>query len=187
MSLKNIRKVSLLLIICFNFCFSQYKAIVTPLLNEEYAKNLIDFIKKAKKSIKVIMFETSYYKEYPESISNQILREVVNAKKRGIEVEIILELSKFENIKRKNFEAAKFLAENGIKVYFDRENKTTHSKLLIIDNKYIFIGSHNWNYYALEKNNETSVLIDSEKVADLYIQYFSQIKKECRIFLAPLN
>ena len=188
MLLKNIRKFSLFLFFFLNLSFAQFKATVIPLLNERYSKDVLNYIRKAEKSIYVIMFQTGYYPEYAESITNQILREIVNAYKRGVKVEVILDLSKYyENVDKKNFETAKFLAKNGIKVYFDKEDKTTHSKLLIIDGKYVFIGSHNWNYYALEKNNETSVLIESEEVANAFIDYFNEIKKECKIFLAPLN
>ncbi|HOK55769.1 MAG TPA: phospholipase D-like domain-containing protein [bacterium] len=187
MLLKNIKKFSLFLILFFNLVFAQFKANVTPLLNENYSKSILNFIKRAEKSIYVIMFQTGYYSEYAESISNQILREIVNAYKRDVKVEVILDLSTMSNVKEKNFETAKFLAENGIKVYFDKADKTTHSKLLIVDDKYVFIGSHNWNYYALEKNNETSILIESEETARVFINYFNEVKKECRIFLAPLN
>jgi len=188
MLLKNIKKFSLLLILFLNLTFAQIKATVTPLFNEKYSKEVLNYIKKAEKSIHLIMFQTGYYPEHGESISNQILREIINAYKKGVKVEVILDASKhYEDVEKKNFETAKFLAKNGIKVYFDREDKTTHSKLLIIDGKYVFIGSHNWNYYALEKNNETSILIESEEVAKEFIDYFNEVKKECKIFIAPLN
>lgn len=187
MLLKNFKKFSLFFFLIFALCFPQYKGTITPLINNDYAVNLLNYIKRAQKTIYVIMFQTGYYSQFAESITNQILRELVNAKARGVKVEIILELSTIKDVKEKNFETAKFLAENGVKVYFDREDKTTHSKLVIIDENFVFIGSHNWNYYALEKNNETSVLIESKEVADLFINYFNQIKKECKIFVSPTN
>ncbi|MCM8784691.1 MAG: phospholipase D-like domain-containing protein [Candidatus Omnitrophica bacterium] len=190
MLLKNIRKISLVFFFLCNFSYVQIqnKITVTPLLNEKYSSNVLSFIKKSEKSIYIIMFETGYYPEYAESISNQILRELINAYKRNVKIEVILDLSKYPNVREKNFKTAKFLAENGINVYFDNENKTTHSKLLIIDEKYVFIGSHNWNYYSLEKNNETSVLIESEEIAKIFIDYFKEIKKkECKIFISPVK
>jgi len=181
---KNIKKFSFLIfsLIIFNVSFSQFTGIVSPLFNEKYGVTLLSHIKNAKKSIFIVMFQTGYYPEFPEGISNQILKELVNAKKKGVNVEIILDLSKYEDVKKKNLEVAKFLTENGINVYFDREDKTTHTKLLIIDDKYIFIGSHNLNYHALEKNNEVSVLIESEELTKVFLDYFNQIKKECKIF-----
>ncbi|MFN4226840.1 MAG: phospholipase D-like domain-containing protein [Candidatus Ratteibacteria bacterium] len=187
--MKNIKKFSLVFFLIYNFSYVQtlYKANIVPLFNEKYASNVLSFIKKSEKSIYIVMFETGYYQEYAESTSNQILRELINAHKRGVKIEVILDLSKYPDLREKNFKTAKFLAENGINVYFDREDKTTHSKLIIIDEKYVFIGSHNWNYYALEKNNETSVLIISEEIAKIFIDYFKEIKKECRIFIAPVR
>jgi len=172
----------IILLLIFNLCHSQYKATVSPLINKEYGKNLLNFIKNSKKSIYAVMFQTGYYPEYPESISNQILKELVNAKGRNVKIEIILEMSKEGDVKEKNLNTARFLTENGIKVYFDKETKTTHIKLVIIDEKYVFIGSHNWNYYALEKNNEMSILIECEEFANLLIEYFKKLKKDCKLF-----
>jgi len=190
MLLRNIRKFKFLLILFFLILtpsYSQFKAVVIPLFNEKYGVTLLSYLKKAEKSIYMIMFQTGYYPEYAESLSNQILRELVNAKKRGLTVEIILDWSRYQDVKEKNLKTAKFLAENGVNVYFDKEEKTTHAKLFIIDGKYVLIGSHNLNYYALEKDNETSVLIESEEVANSFLDYFNQVKKECKIFLSPVH
>mgnify|MGYP000647202127 CR=1 FL=1 len=189
MLLINIKRFKFLFLffLIVNFSFSQLKAVVIPLFNEEYGVSLLSYIRNAKKSIFMIMFQTGYYSEYAESLSNNILRELVNAKKRGLTVEVILDWSKSGNVKEKNFDTAKFLAENGVSVYFDKESKTTHAKLFVIDGKYVFIGSHNLNYYALEKNNETSVLIESGEVAGVFLNYFNKVKKECKIFLSPVH
>ncbi len=191
MLLKSIRKFKFLIILfllILNFPYPQFKALVIPLLNEKYGISLLSYLKNAKKSIYVIMFQTGYYPGHAESISNQILRELINAKKRGLTVEVILDWSReYKELRDKNLKTAKFLAENGVAVYFDSEDKTTHSKLFIIDDKYVFIGSHNLNFYALEKNNETSVLIDSKEVANSFLNYFKEVKKECKIFLSPVH
>ena len=189
MLLKNIRKFNVFLIFVFllNVCYSQYKANVMLLINEEYSRSILNFIKNSQKSIYIIMFQTGYYPEHPESVSNQILKKLIEAGKRNVKVEVILDLSKESSVKEKNMKTAEFLSENGIKVYFDKETKTTHIKLVIIDEKYVFTGSHNWNYYALEKNNEISVLIDSEELARSLIEYFKKLKKGCKLYRISNN
>ncbi|MCM8818640.1 MAG: phospholipase D-like domain-containing protein [Candidatus Omnitrophica bacterium] len=184
MLLRNIKKFNFsIFIFILNLCFAQFKATVTPLIDKDYASTLINFIKNSKNSIYVIMFQTDYYPEYPESISNQILKELINANKKRVNVEIILEEDpKNETVSEKNLKTARFLVENGVKVYLDSKSRTTHIKLVLIDDKYVFIGSHNWNYYALEKNREISILIESEELVKVFIDYFKKLKKSCRLF-----
>jgi len=64
-----------------------------------------------------------------------------------------------------------------VKVYFDPPDVTSHDKMIIVDGKLSIVGSTNWSYYALERNNEASVLIHSEEVADYFIKYFEKVKE----------
>ena len=165
-----------------------FKGEITPAENEKYFKEVLPLIKNAKESIYVIMFLTGYYPEHPESLTNQIFSELIKAKKRGLKVEIILEQSDvpgYSNTTEKNLKTARFLSNNGISVYFDSPEKTTHSKLVIIDKKFVIIGSTNWTYYALTKNNETSVIIKSPELAKYFLRYYEKIKKECKTKFIP--
>ncbi|MCD6408292.1 hypothetical protein J7L87_04490, partial [bacterium] len=166
----------------------EFKGEITPAENEKYFKEILPLIKNAKESIYVIMFLAGYYPEYPESPTNQIFSELIKAKKRGLRVEIILEQSDvpgYSNTTEKNLKTARFLSNNGISVYFDSPEKTTHSKLVIIDKKFVVIGSTNWTYYALTKNNETSVIIKSPELAKYFLRYYEKIKKECETKFIP--
>jgi cardiolipin synthase len=57
--------------------------------------------------------------------------------------------------------------------------------MIVIDRRYVVVGSANWSYSAMEKNNEASVIIDSPKLAEVYIKYFEDIKKKSALFLQP--
>lgn len=186
---KNIKLKILFSIFLFSTfsSWSQYKGVIYPLINEKYGQKIQEYIRNSQKSIYIIMFETGYYENYPDSISNQILKELINAARRNVKVEVILDATKIERVKKKNLEVAMFLAKNGIKVYFDKDDKTTHAKVVIIDEKYLFIGSHNWNYYSLSKNNETSLLIESEELSKYFIGYFEKIKNDCKIFVGSVH
>jgi len=66
---------------------------------------------------------------------------------------------------------AQKLRKAGIKVYFDDIRINTHSKLIIIDLKSVFMGSHNLSHTALSKSNKTSLLIEDETLADYFSEY----------------
>lgn len=146
--------------------------------NRDYFKNLDGLITSAGSSIFVIMFSAAYYYSYPDSFSNRLIRSLIEAQKRGVEVQVILEKDAHEQNNEKIREIKKILDKGGVKVYFDQDEVTTHCKLLIIDGKITIIGSTNWTYAALAKNNESAVIIQSEEVAEEYIKYFHQIRKK---------
>jgi phosphatidylserine/phosphatidylglycerophosphate/cardiolipin synthase-like enzyme len=138
------------------------------------AKNVIQ---EAKSSIQVMMFEMGYYEEHPNTPSNRLIRELINAKKRGVKVEVILETREGEDrTTKRNRHTGKILSEGGVDVIYDSLTQTTHAKLMVVDGQLILLGSTNWTYYALTNNHEVSVLIRSRKVAKEMIDYFNRIK-----------
>lgn len=153
---------------------------VKPIPNRLYYPAVHELLKQAEKSIYIVMFEMFYYRKYPESLENQLVHDLIDAHKRGVDVEVILEQGAFGRITRRNKREGGFmLSQAGIKVYFDSRSKTTHNKLIIIDERYTVIGSTNWSYHGLEKNNEASVLIDSIPLAKFFLEEFNRIKSEC--------
>jgi len=74
-----------------------------------------------------------------------------------------------------NLEAYSYLSANGVNVKLDEESDTDHMKLVIIDDKIVYIGSHNWSESALYYNHETSVKIVSEEIAETFKEYFKGI------------
>ncbi len=153
---------------------------VKPIPNRLYYPAVHELLKQAEKSIYIVMFEMFYYRKYPESLENQLVHDLIDAQKKGVNVEVILEQGTFGRITRRNKREGGFmLSQAGIKVYFDSRSKTTHNKLIIVDERYTVIGSTNWSYHGLEKNNEASVLIDSIPLAKFFLEEFNRIKSEC--------
>ena len=63
---------------------------------------------------------------------------------------------------------------------YDSPSKTTHTKVMIIDEQLTLLGSTNWTYSALTDNNEVSVLIRSKEVAKDLGDYFNKVKSTGR-------
>jgi phosphatidylserine/phosphatidylglycerophosphate/cardiolipin synthase-like enzyme len=148
------------------------------LLDRDYFPELKKMINASNRSIKMIMFEAIYYKKFKNSPSNQLIDELIKAKRRGVDVQVILDIrQKSDKTTKRNLETAKRLTSAGVGVIFDMEQITTHSKLLIIDEKIIVIGSTNWTYNALTSNHESSIVFDSSETAIELIEFFEKIKK----------
>jgi phosphatidylserine/phosphatidylglycerophosphate/cardiolipin synthase-like enzyme len=147
---------------------------VTDAQHFDVAKKMIQ---EAKSSIRVMMYEMVYYNKHPNSPSNILMRELIDAKKRGVKVEVILEVREGEDRTTKNNRlSGKILSEGGVEVIYDLLLKTTHAKLMVVDMEVILLGSANWTFAGLTKNHEVSVLIRSKEVAKELIDYFNRMK-----------
>jgi phosphatidylserine/phosphatidylglycerophosphate/cardiolipin synthase-like enzyme len=150
---------------------------VQLVMDTQYFQVAMKMIQEAKHSIQVMMFEMGYYDRNPNTPSNLLIKEFINAKKRGVKVEVILEVREGEDrTAKRNRHTGKILSEGKVEVIYDSPAKTTHSKLMVVDGKLTLLGSTNWTYYALTNNNEASVLIRSQEVARALQDYFNRVK-----------
>ena len=153
---------------------------VQVITDRQYFAVVRDCFQKAKSSIRMMMFEASYYKSHQDSPSNILIRELIAAKRRGVEVKVILDRrEKKERNTLKNLETGALLAKGGVEVVYDPLKVVTHTKLLLIDGEISVVGSTNWTYSALEKNHEVAVLIRSPEVANNLQDYFQDVWKTC--------
>lgn len=154
---------------------SLVQAEISLLPDKIYYTTLIDYIRKAEKSIDVAMFlfkTTRSRKNKPRLL----IKELIKARKRGVVVRVILEKSDYaDSVNKENERVAQTLQANGILVLFDSIKTTTHVKMVVIDRKYSFIGSHNFTHAAFYYNHEMSLLIESPKVASEFIDYIKTL------------
>ncbi len=150
---------------------------VEVVIDAQYFQVAKKMIQEAKTSIQVMMFEMRYYDEHPNTPSNLLIKELIDAKKRGARVEVILEVREDEDrTTQANRRTGKILSEGGVEVIYDPLFKTTHAKCMIVDRELTLLGSTNWTYYALTNNNEVSVLIRSKEVTKALSDYFDRVK-----------
>ncbi len=112
--------------------------------------------------------------------TDRLLAGLVRAAKRGVRVRIVLErgkATKASPIDTSNRETAVRLRQEGIDVAFDSPRVTTHTKVAVIDGRYIFLGSHNLTNSALRYNHELSVCIDSPSLAGEILRYIDSLHK----------
>jgi phosphatidylserine/phosphatidylglycerophosphate/cardiolipin synthase-like enzyme len=145
---------------------------LTLLKNRAYFPALSEKIRGARRQIDLafFLFKTN---NHPRSYPERLLQELGAAARRGVRVVIVLEQDEKpdSSVNRDNRNAAERLRQAGAEIYFDAPKRTTHTKLVVIDGRYTFIGSHNLTQSALRHNNELSVLIDSPAVAEETLKY----------------
>jgi len=146
------------------------------LKNREYGDTLLRGVRDARSSILVscYLFKIT---DFPGNIPRRIAGELMEARRRGVAVTVILEQSPEADdpLNRANRTTATLLSRNGIDVRFDSLHKTTHAKVVVIDSRYVYLGSHNLTHSALTRNNELSVLLDSPETARDVMSYLGEI------------
>ena len=151
------------------------------LTNEDYFPALLKAIDEAQSEIfmSIFSFKAGVHKNsYPDIILAHLARAV----KRGIKVIVILENTGGYDYKldAENQKTKQLLEEESVKVYFDSPRQTTHTKLIVIDERLVLLGSHNLTQAALKYNNEISILLDRPDLAKRARNYMLKIIKEAK-------
>ena len=141
------------------------------LFGQDYQQSLHKYINQADTSIAMAMYFIYPNFEDKTNPINQLLYDLVDAQKRGLDVKVVLESSKL-NVNRAAYQ---FLRKNGANVSFDTPTNLLHIKAIVIDNRYLFLGSANWSRSAIEQNYEATYFIDSPKEANELVQYINNI------------
>ena len=106
--------------------------------------------------------------------SSPIAKALVNAHKRGIEIEAVLDKGQ----RRDKYTSADFVAHAGIHTYIDSAHSIAHNKIIIIDKTTLITGSFNFTNAAEEKNAENLLVIKGNKaLVERYIKNF-EVHKE---------
>jgi len=105
--------------------------------------------------------------------SAPIAKALVEAHKRGIKVQAILDKSQ----RTAHYTSASFLANSKIPTYIDDRHAIAHNKIMIIDGTTVITGSFNFTKAAEEKNAENLLIIKSGELAKLYVENWKNHKE----------
>ena len=86
--------------------------------------------------------------------SAPIAKALVDAKKRGVDVRVILDKSQ----RTERYTGATFLANEGVPVFIDADHRIAHNKVMVIDAQTVITGSFNFTK-AAERGNAENVLL----------------------------
>jgi phosphatidylserine/phosphatidylglycerophosphate/cardiolipin synthase-like enzyme len=98
--------------------------------------------------------------------SSPIARALLDAHKRGVKVEAILDKSQ----RREKYSEADFFYNQRIPVKIDAAHAIAHNKVMILDGETVITGSFNFTKAAEEKNAENLLIIRDRRLAELYIK-----------------
>jgi len=132
-------------------------------LPDETAKPILDAVNGARKSLRVKMFLFSH----PE-----ILQAVIDAKKRGVKVRVMLNPARRSG-QSENKDTARRLKAAGVDVRDSNpEFDVTHEKSMVIDGACAFIQSLNWDVKNLTLTRDYAVVTTEDSEVDEVLRCF---------------
>ena len=142
--------------------------------DKEYYKTLLDVIKRANKSVYVAMYVIKYdpREGLEEDPVNMILYELCKLRSKGLDIKVLIDDTTYKSY----YETIEYLKDCGIDIKLKpKEVSRAHLKVVIIDGKYLFVGSHNWTESALWFNKEVTVLTTDPKLISEALDYFNDL------------
>jgi phosphatidylserine/phosphatidylglycerophosphate/cardiolipin synthase-like enzyme len=111
--------------------------------------------------------------------SYKIAKALLDAHKRGVKVEVILDKSQ----KSDQYSSADFLANSGIPTKIDAQHTIAHNEVMIIDGETAITGSFNFTKAAEENNAENLLVIHDRKLAERYTAYWEEHAKHSEVYI----
>ena len=97
--------------------------------------------------------------------SAPIAKALVDAQKRGVKVQVILDKSQ----RKEHYTEADFLLHAGVPTYIDAKHAIAHNKIMVIDSHRILTGSFNFTKAAEKNNAENLLVIEYPALAKKYL------------------
>ena len=113
--------------------------------------------------------------EDPKHPVSRLLEDLIEARKRGVEVTLYLN-TKFEADspgKVASSPAFVRLREAGVQIKLVSPVRRLHDKLIVVDRRFVVEGSMNWSVSAIADNFESATLIESPELAESKLRRIS--------------
>ena len=119
-------------------------------------------IPRIKEAQKYIYIPTFFITDY------EIVSELINAKKRGVDIKIILDALSASS----KYSKHELLRNAGILVKTENFAGKMHAKTILIDDKYLIIGSMNFSNSGNTKNDENLIVLKNREAVIFYKNIF---------------
>jgi len=138
---------------------------IESIFGDEFPKKVLPLIESAKSNIKIIVFDWRWYPSDPGCACQLFNNALIRARKRGVIVSVLTNCD----------DTLQVLRQNGIIAKKPISKRLLHSKMMIIDQKILIIGSHNYTQNAFTSNFEASaILLGCDDLAK-FDQYFNSL------------
>lgn len=138
---------------------------IEPIFGGEFPNKVLPLIDAAKFSIKIIVFDWRWYPSDPGCACQLFNNAIIRAQKRNIAVSVVTNCN----------DVIQVLCNAGVVAKKAISSRLLHSKIIIIDEKHLIIGSHNYTQNAFTANFESSIILKDCDDLTKFVQYFDSL------------
>lgn len=138
---------------------------IWPVIGPEFPKKVIPLIDEAKKSIEIVVFDWRWYPSNMGSSIQLFNQSIARAAKRRVKIRVIAN----------HTDIISTLTNLGISAKKIISKKLIHSKMMIIDDRFLIIGSHNYTQSAFQMNMETSLIVENSSTVQRFLTFFNHL------------
>jgi phosphatidylserine/phosphatidylglycerophosphate/cardiolipin synthase-like enzyme len=110
--------------------------------------------------------------------SAPIARALVDARRRGVHVEVVLDKSH----RTEKYSSATYVCNNAIPCFIDSQHAIAHNKVMVIDGQTVITGSFNFTKAAQENNAENMLIIQDADLAARYTQNWNAHRRHSDVY-----
>ncbi len=138
---------------------------IESVIGSDFPKKIIPLIQAAKNSIKIVVFDWRWYPNEPGNPVQLFNHAVLTAKNRGVTIKVITNIKEVVNL----------LNQQGCQAKYPESKQLVHAKIMIVDDKHLVIGSHNYTQSAFTMNREASVIIRDFSDIGPFLDFFNNL------------
>jgi phosphatidylserine/phosphatidylglycerophosphate/cardiolipin synthase-like enzyme len=153
------------------------------LTGSSWAPALCAAIRNAEKSVKIVQYSVSSRWGKRTNDQYNVYRELLQAPTRGVRCSAILaEHRRTAATKRFNRQAGAAMRESGWAVKGVSASNLLHAKIVIIDDKFVIVGSHNITRTASIENIDVSLAMTGEEYSKQFIEFFWSLWADSKLW-----
>ncbi|MFN3346770.1 MAG: phospholipase D-like domain-containing protein [Candidatus Bipolaricaulaceae bacterium] len=167
------RPVAILLVWALGLCaraFPVWLLWTTP-EDPAYLRHVPELLSSAQREILVAL---SDLRTYSDGTTDPLLLALRKAKERGAEVYVLIERGA-DAVAPGQREAEELLRSWGIAVRPDNPQVTLHAKFLVLDGRYVVVGSTHWTKSALTRSVQVDLVLDCPELAGIFRSFFFRL------------
>jgi len=131
--------------------------------DDQVARRLVELIRSARESIFFMAFSFT---------STDLASALLDRQQAGVKVSGLMEASQVESNIGSQYE--RFLAA-GLDIRLDGNPRDMHHKVLVIDRRFVVLGSYNFTISAERRNDENTLIIDDPGMAAYFLDEFERL------------
>lgn len=135
------------------------------IIGREYPQVVTPLIEQAQHSIEILVYDWRWYANEPNSNVQKFNTAILQASTRGVKVRALVNNNIMPTILQLEKLSVKRVGTKSM----------MHVKMMIIDQKKLVIGSHNFSKNAFEFNHEVSLLVEDESEIARCRKYFEML------------